>query len=139
MPSDEEATLPHNDVLFVPIGTFRSYHTEPVWFTVIEIVAMVDPPELEAVIVYETDVCSMSGVPLITPVVVLSVSPEGRVGLTDQAVTVPITVGTLFMMTASLVYTAAMVEYDNAFGAARLTVIEINVDVDPPEFPAVMV
>lgn len=80
----------------------------------------------------------MLGVPDITPVVVLSDNPLGRAGLTDQDATVPVTVGTLLAMTASLVYTAEVVEYDNADGAARFTVIDINVEVDPPELLAVM-
>jgi len=65
--------------------------------------AVVEPPELDAVIIYGITVCSVSGVPVITPVVVLSVSPLGRAGLTDHNVTVPVTVGTLGVMTASFV------------------------------------
>lgn len=62
---------------------------------------------------------------------VLNVKPLGSAGLTDQDVTVPLTVGMLLVMTASLVYTADVVEYDKAVGAARFTVIEIIVEIDP--------
>lgn len=81
----------------------------------------------------------MFGVPDITPVVVLSVNPLGSAGLADQDVTVPVTVGTLLIITASFVYTADVVVYDRAVGAARFTVIDIAVEVDPPELVAVMV
>jgi hypothetical protein len=72
-------------------------------FTVIVIVAVVDPPELDAVMRYGITVCSVSGVPVIEPVVVLSISPFGSVGVTDHEVTVPVTVGILGVMTASFV------------------------------------
>lgn len=77
--------------------------------------------------------------PDIIPVVVLSVSPAGNDGVTDHDVTVPVTVGMLLAITASLVYTADVVVYDKAVGAARFIVIDIDVVVDPPELLAVTV
>jgi len=78
--------------------------------TVIEMTAVVEPPEFAAVIVKFVAVSSMPGVPEITPVVVFSVSPAGSAGLTDQLVTVPVTVGTLLVITAFRVYSADGVE-----------------------------
>jgi hypothetical protein len=72
--------------------------------------AVVNPPLLLAVIVYSVADCTVVGVPDITPVVVFSVNPAGSTGLTDHDVTVPVTVGTLFVITASLVYTAEVTE-----------------------------
>jgi hypothetical protein len=72
-------------------------------FTVIDRVAVVEPPELEAVMVYDIAVCSVSGVPLMIPVIPSSVKPLGSVGVTDHVVTVPVTVGALGAMAASFV------------------------------------
>jgi hypothetical protein len=65
--------------------------------------AVVEPPLLLAVTVYSVADCTVVGVPEITPVVVFIVNPVGNVGLTDHAVTVPVTDGTLFAITASFV------------------------------------
>jgi hypothetical protein len=55
---------------------------------------LVLPPALLAVIVLVTDVQTTPvGVPLITPEEGLIDSPAGKVGFTDQFVTVPVTVG----------------------------------------------
>jgi hypothetical protein len=48
---------------------------------------------LEAVTVYDAFVVAVVGVPEIVPVVLLSVKPAGRAGLTLYDVTVPVTVG----------------------------------------------
>jgi hypothetical protein len=52
-------------------------------------VAVALPPELDAVTVYSAAVVRMVGIPPITPVVALRLSPAGRAGLTRYDVTVP--------------------------------------------------
>jgi hypothetical protein len=64
---------------------------------------------LLAVTVYSIAACSLYGVPEMIPVDGSIARPSGRSGDTDQNVTVPVTVGTLFAMGESFVYTAEVV------------------------------
>ena len=52
-------------------------------------VAVSVPHVFVAVIVYTVEEVTVEGVPSMTPVVLLMVRPDGRVGLTDQPTTVP--------------------------------------------------
>jgi hypothetical protein len=86
---------------------------------------------LLAVTVYSKADWIAVGVPEMTPVVGSSDSPAGSTGLTDHDVTVPVTVGILFIMATFCVYTAEVVVYDKAVGGARFTVIDITAVVEP--------
>ena len=66
--------------------------------------AVVLPPELLAVTVYDAEEVMADGVPLIAPVVESIERPAGREGDTDQEVTVPpLAVGVTVVMAVPLV------------------------------------
>ena len=66
--------------------------------------AVVLPPVLLAVTVYDAEEVMADGVPLIAPVDESSERPAGRVGETDHEVTVPpLTVGVTVVMAVPLV------------------------------------
>ena len=66
--------------------------------------AVVDAVPYFAVTVYSVKAASAVGVPLIAHVVVLIVSPAGKVGETVQSVIVPVVVGVSVVITASFTY-----------------------------------
>jgi hypothetical protein len=65
-------------------------------FTVIDILAVVNPKVLVAVIVYSTVPCDAVGVPDMIPVTASIINPAGNEGDTAHNDTEPVTIGILF-------------------------------------------
>lgn len=95
-----------------------------------------EPPLFVAVTVYVVAVCSVVGMPDISPVVVFKVKPAGKEGH-EYVIPEPFAVGVL-VIRAPMVYTTG-VAYVKSDGAARFTVIVIVAFVEPPELVAAMV
>jgi hypothetical protein len=86
----------------------------------------VAPPALLAVTVYSANAATAVGVPEMVPVVVLKLSPPGKLGLTANALTVPVTVGVSGEIALPAINVGAW-EYVKSVGAASGEV--------PPEPP----
>tara|TARA_B100000003_G_scaffold195696_1_gene197973 strand:- start:101 stop:451 length:351 start_codon:yes stop_codon:yes gene_type:complete len=102
--------------------------------------AVVLPPVLLAVTVYDAEEVMAEGVPLMAPVEESSERPAGRVGETDQEVTVPpLTVGVTVVMAVPLVRVNEFGLYVRDEGATSLTTMVTVAVVLPPVLLAVTV
>ena len=97
------------------------------------------PPVLVAVMVYEADVVTAVGVPLIAPVEESRASPAGRDGDVDHEVTVPpVEVGVAVVMAVPFVSENELGLYET-FGVTSLTTMVTVVVSLPPVLLAVIV
>ena len=97
-PSDDTA-ISSKDELLTPVTVLLAHSALKGIDMLNDIVAVVEPPELLAVMINVVADCSALGVPDMTPVVVFSVSPSGSIGSTDHEVAVPVMVGVLLAIT----------------------------------------
>ena len=98
------------------------------------------PPVLLAVMVYEADVVTAVGVPLIAPVEESKDNPAGSDGETDQEVIgPPLTVGVAVVIEVPFVNVNVLGLYERPEGATSLmTMVTVAVSL-PPVLLAVMV
>ena len=106
--------------------------------TVITTPKVVAPPEFVAVTVYVAELVIAVGVPEITPVEVLKLKPDGKLGDTANELTVPETVGNKLVIVVPTVKIFGEL-YERLVTPISLTVITTPKVVEPPELVAVTV